>query len=567
MNLDHRIAIITDDVVSACILSDVYARPDKYFTVLESPRMQRPDALNEIAKIVNVLNRLRPALVILYRQPVEVYRELKNALPINFLPVDNIDELAKLKFNVDAWKGLLPAHAIEKLHSKYVSEGNRLVLHTGIVDLSYVIAANYAIAYRADLMHIEVGEGAIRDAIDSLNSIDSSSQEIREIDINQLTEKLQSILPRTFFNKEYDEYLIVTDGLPLSLALYPRKVIYANNLMLGQHFFHNVYEYNWGQSERLAPIGLYIQDRSVGTEGEYNSFDKAMLDARGLPKRMTTSNPKLAELEIMTLPYDILYIATHGKQLDSKLNIYRIEFQDGIHELKLNVASGAIGFVFYLESVDGIRREDEGWSEMQSAVWVEFNQRFLMNREELPDPISSENSQVPMRTLVLGYEEGNSPFAVQRIASAQRPIVIANACGSWTDLSGRFTFAGVASYIGTLWAVRDDIAAQFGVTFNEHLLKEPLFEAFNKGVNSLPDDLSKKNYVITGAFENKYDSDIPFTSNGYDEVMNRLKRNLAKTKERLAEYDSNTPEDLVNNTEIDEMLYEQEIERLEDLIK
>ena len=190
----------------------------------------------------------------------------------------------------------------------------------------------------------------------------------------------------------------------------------------------------------------------------------------------------------------------------------------------------------------------------------------MYNGDPLPTPVRSKSGiTLPMRTLVLGNEPGmNSPFAVQRLASSQRPIVIANACGSWNEMSMRFTFAGAAAYIGTLWAVSSGVASSFATKLHEDIFDKKLDEVFFNARNSLSEDIDKQNYVMTGSFENKYDADTPFSRNGYDEVRERLERNLKVSRERIKSFDKSTPKDIRNNTEIDEMLYEEELKSLDE---
>lgn len=272
----------------------------------------------------------------------------------------------------------------------------------------------------------------------------------------------------------------------------------------------------------------------------------------------------------MTLPYDILYIATHGKQLDGTEEEYTFTDSSGLsHNVVIERAHGVIGFVAYIKMIDGVLHSSEEWGTSHKEVWGEFATHYMYEGKPLPTPSRTKSGiKLPMRSLVLGHEPGmNSPFAVQRLASSQRPIVIANACGSWNEMSMRFTFAGAAAYIGTLWAVSSGTASQFATKFHQDLFNRPLDSAFFEARNSLASDLDKKNYVMTGSFENKYDASTAFSSNGYDEVRKRLERLLAVTRERIKAFDKLTSKDIRNNTEIDEMLYEKEIKALDNALK
>lgn len=572
MTVNRSVVIVSNDVVAAAMLSAFWARAEKYMTVLECPRMDRPDAENEIARALNVIQRVRPRLILYFGDDPRVSSSLTVNIPIPVLGFSKLEELARFGINVSEWADLTPDQAVQKLYTAYALDNpsEKCIVYNGGTDISYLIAANYAILHQAKLLRLDTPQELLKETIDDLNKIDADPIAVRGIDVRALKEKLATHLPQELTDETYERVLIITEGVPFGLALENQNVLYANNLMLGHFLAHNIYEYEWGKKERIGLVGLFIADRTVEMPSEYDTFSEALSRAKGLPKRHTTSHPKHAELEIMTLPYDILYIATHGKQLVGAEEEYEFTTEDSeVHTIIVERAHGLIGFVAFIKSVDGISKGSEGWTIEQGKLWNEFFKRHMYNGDPLPSPIRTRSGiTLPMRTLVLGDEPGmNSPFAVQRLASNQRPIVIANACGSWNEMSMRFTFAGAAAYIGTLWAVSSGTASSFATKLHEDIFDKKLDEAFFNARNSLPEDTDKQNYVMTGSFENKYDANTPFSSNGYDEVRERLERNLKVSRERIKSFDKSTPKDIRNNTEIDEMLYEEELKALDEAEK
>lgn len=569
MTISKSAVIVTDDALAASLLSSCWAKAGKYVSVLESPRMDRPDAENEIARILNVINRIRPSIILYFGNDHRVSDGIAGNIPIPILSFTELSELERFKINVSEWVELTPEEATIKLLGKHAQDSspNKLIIYNGPPDVGFVISANYAILHQAALLRLETPDELLQETIDDLNKIDLSPIAVREIDVRALTEKLATYLPDEVLNSSYDKILIITEGVPFGLAIDEQKTLYANNLMLGHFLAHNIYEYEWGKRERIGLVGLFIADRSVEMPNEYDNFCAALSRAKGLPKRRTTGNPKLSELEIMTLPYDILYIATHGKQLDGTEEEYSFADAEGVsHSITIDRAHGVIGFVAFIKAVDGVANKSEDWGDDQKKVWGEFAKKYMYEGNPLPAPMNSRSGiKLPMRSLVLGHEPGmNSPFAVQRLASSQRPIVIANACGSWNEMSTRFTFAGASAYLGTLWAVSSGSASEFASKLHENIFDKPLDDAFFEARASLTNSLDKKNYIMTGSFENKYDADTPFSSNGYDEVRERLERNLAVVRERIKAFNNSTPKDIKNNTEIDEMLYKDELKALDE---
>lgn len=574
MTINRSAVIITDNAVAASILSSCWAKPSKYVTVLESPRMDRPDAENEIARTLNVINRIRPSIVLYFGDDNRVSEEIAGSMPIPMLSFKALEELEQFKINVNEWAELTPHEAAIKLLEKHLQPSqnsqDKLIIYNGPSDVGFVIAANYAILHQASLLRLETPDELLQETIDDLNKIDASPPAVREIDVRALAEKLEAYLPDEIASSAYDKLLIITEGVPFGLAIDKQETLYANNLMLGHFLAHNIYEYEWGKRERIGLVGLFVADRSVEMPNEYDGFCVALSRAKGLPKKRTTGHPKLSELEIMTLPYDILYIATHGKQLDGVEEEYFFTDTKGVsHTLTIDRAYGVIGFVAFIKAVDGIENKSEDWGKDQQAVWGEFAMIHMYEGNPLPAPTKSRSGiKLPMRSLVLGHEPGmNSPFAVQRLASGQRPIVIANACGSWNEMSTRFTFAGASAYIGTLWAVSSKSADEFASKLHENIFDTPLDDAFFEARSSLTNNLDKKNYIMTGSFENKYDANTPFSSDGYVEVRKRLERNLAVVRERIKNFSKSTPKDIRNNTEIDEMLYKDELKALDEAEK
>ena len=113
-------------------------------------------------------------------------------------------------------------------------------------------------------------------------------------------------------------------------------------------------------------------------------------------------------------------------------------------------------------------------------------------------------------------------------------------------------FAGAAAYIGTLWATEQRAAYEFSEKLNENIFDKSLADSFFAARDILPNEVDRMNYVMTGSFENKYDSGVPFTSDGLRELKIRIMRLIGVVRNRLKSFNSDTPPDIRNNTEIDE---------------
>lgn len=567
----NSIVLITDDARMAAAISSELNGRGVYLVVLEGPRLKRPDYQNEVIRLANVIHRLHPRMIMFAKQPKDASRLLNEILNIPFVHIDKLDDLKKLKVNTAKWRAVklhdlslkLP-HAPKKSKLAVICEYRK-----GVIP---IIAANYAIAHGANFYLIDIPETLRDEVVDDLNRISSIPREneaIRKIDVKTLANKLNQHIPNELLENDYEKILFVTKGIPYGLALPEQAVIYSDVVNLGHHLAHNIFDYGLSRFDKQGVIGLFVSNTDMPTERENELMAEALLKSKGFSKTVYGKNTQITEWEIMTLPYDFLYIATHGNQIKGTENTYNFVDRKGIsHTVITKEGAGIASRVVFIESVNGHIRGSSEWTKQDSSVWGSFARKHIMNKA-MPKPLSFKPTMLRMRELVLGHEEGMmSPVSFDRLASAQRPLVMASACGSWTDLSQRFMYAGATAYIGTLWPITNGTAVKFAETFFPKLFDMPLVDAFEEARMALPDDLDKLTYAFSGSFESKHDPGADYSKNAYDEVMDRLRRNLTKTKERIVENNQpNTPKDIKEGALLDEYYYEKEIADLEDALR
>lgn len=559
----NSIVLITDDARMAAAISSELNGRGVYLVVLEGPRLKRPDYQNEVIRLANVIHRLHPRMIMYAKQPKDASRLLNEILNIPFVHIDKIEDLKKLKVDTAKWRAV-------KLHDlglklPHVSGDTELAVvceyRKGVIP---IIAANYAIAHGADFYITDIPESLRDDVVDSLNRISSiprENEEIRKIDIRTLASKLHQYIPERVLEKDYDKILFVTKGIPYGLALPEQTVIYSDVVNLGHHLAHNIFDHGLSRFDKQGVIGLFVSNTDMPTERENDLMAESLRRTKGFSKTVYGKNTQITEWEIMTLPYDFLYIATHGNQIKGTENTYNfIDSRGQGHAVITKEGAGVASRVIFIESVDGHTRGSSEWTTSDSKVWGGFQKKHIMTKD-MPEPLLSKPTMLRMRELVLGHEEGMmSPVGFDRLASAQRPFVMASACGSWTDLSQRFMYAGATAYIGTLWPITNGTAVEFAENFFPKLFDMPLIEAYAEARNELSDELDRLTYALSGSFESKHDPGANYSKNAYDEVMDRLRRNLTKIKERIAENGrDDIPEDIKESALRDEYYYEKEI--------
>ena len=563
------VVIISDNPSLSAAISSAFSGPGQYVSVLEGPRLRRPDATSEVIRLVNVIGRLKPRLIIYADQPKEASQKIAEYIETGVFHVNSADDLRQLDFDFPVSPDLPPNEAAKELYRACSKPGRKrlAVVFENTGEIDSVIAANYAIARNADLYSIEVPENLVDDSVDLLNKISGSHPSVRETDINTLTDRVRSYLPIELLEGDYLKIMFVTEGVPYSLAMSESSTIYAHKVNLGQHITHNLYDYMWGQQEKRGVIGLFAGNARMDTEKEYELFTEALTKTRGLAKKLSLTDTQMSELEISTLPYDALYVATHGSQIMGRQNKYTFSTKDAaVHEVITKEGVGVGGRVVFIHSIDGIEKEAAEWTKDNGRVWGEFIKKHIMTKN-MPEPIESEPAELRMRELVLGEEPGmGSPIGFDRLASAQRPLVIVNACGSWTDLSTRFVYAGATAYIGTLWPIRDSVAVNFAKSFFDKVFDEELMSAFHGSRLSLTSRLDRIAYTMSGTFESKYDPGADYSINAYEEIKDRLKINLAKTQERLDEAKKQgILKEVKEGILVDELFFKKEIAELENI--
>jgi hypothetical protein len=564
----NPIVLITDDARMAAAISSELNGRGVYLVVLEGPRLKRPDYENEIIRLANVIHRMQPSMIIYAKQPKDASRLMGKILDTRFVHFDKFDDLKMLGINVGSWRRTMLRDLPARVHRSSPNAKRAVVCEysTGVVP---IIAANYATAHGADLYIIDTPKGFEHEVVEDLNKIASIpviNRKIREIDINVLADKLAGYLPEQLCSGSYEKIFIATKGVPYGLAMRDKEVVYSDMVNLGHHIAHNIFDYGLSRFQKQGVIGLFVANTEMSTERENELMAEALLRAKGFSKTVYGKDTRLTEWEIVTLPYDFLYIATHGNQIEGVENTYTFKDRKGReHKVVTKEGTGVGGLVVFIESVDDHAKGSNDWILADSRVWGDFYKRHIATKN-MPQPLESKPSMLRMRQLVLGHEAGMmSPVNFDRLASAQRPLVIGSACGSWTDLSQRFMYAGATAYIGTLWPITDRAAIKFAEAFFPKLFAVPLIDAFTEARKSLDDGLDQLTYALSGTFESKHDPGADYSNNAYEEVMERLERNLEKTKQNIIENEKHPiPQDIKDGMERDQIYYEKELLSLQE---
>lgn len=543
-----NIVLVTDNPSLAASISSGIAEVGSYFPVLEGPRMLRSDADNEIIRVANAIHSLQPSLVLYGDVNEEVSSQIAEIIDIPFQHVNSGDDLSQ--YTDTRIPVQIPSLlAAPELHRNLRGQGNTnkvVICEFRPGESTSVIAANYAIAHNADFFLVDIPSDIKKNAITKLNTISGTSYaDIRQIDIDALIETLKGFLPDIKWS-DYEQAVYITDELPLGLCLPSLPAMHTYIVNVGQQIVRNIYDGNYALGNRDGAFGLFCQntDRDFDTKRERNAADASLLKTGGIFRGMTTYNAALNDLMLETIPYDVLYIATHGGQVKGIENVYQIEDDGATHEVLIHESADKTTYsAFEILEVDGEKADGLGWTDAHSRTRGKTWE--LLSQGKLP-AVSRTNGAVDMqrREIILGSGSGaGSAGAFHALASGYRPMVIVNACGSWTDIGARFIYGGASIYIGTCWSVSHATAIKFAEEFFKHLFDVEVFDAFEKARNVLSDQ-DKLAYIISGTFENRFGPGGPYTRDAFTSLKGRVDGIITKLSAKLSESNKASKESL-----------------------
>lgn len=120
----------------------------------------------------------------------------------------------------------------------------------------------------------------------------------------------------------------------------------------------------------------------------------------------------------------------------------------------------------------------------------------LLTAAHLPLEFLFFNTHGADDSILLGEQEVKSDSLVQWLALSSAPVVFNNSCLSWTGVGREFVRAGSRGYIGTLWPVGAESAAQFAAHVMAELVRGAPISAAISG--AVVDDATFMAYIYAG---------------------------------------------------------------------
>lgn len=525
--LMQRALIIGDDAFLVAKISSVLAQKNYYLPVMDSPRIERPDADAEVIRRNNAAARVAPLAIF--------FAGMSNSsvdLFTNYFPqkrcfvISNMTELrqaqhglAMRRREVLNWGkdrigiGLLRAlrtHCeidftdTESPEGVISSESGHMVVCEDGDDLAQVIAANYAYAIGAGLYlvpHVpEEDAERIRETFYSLyddreNSPTSLLEQVRaELRLRAAMIPVNGLRMVTFISKALPWGFAFSEVPSTHLFIYPD---------LGISIINGI------ASEQANTPGI-----RVAAVIDPNAVDAPEVEVaarcfaqRSVPVRCYVgANATVREVTRMIelLPYDFLLLATHCGDADGWRWTYQFRDSEGIErELVVDLAIGISHVpgreklqVMQFTKIVSLNGVDWHDTEKKDKLYVGSAIKDYI--EGSFEPVKRERVPRVHWSAALKMFDDNLLVAPRPLADNGSPIVFNNACASWHRLAATFSFCNARAYIGTLFSVSNTEAQEVAVKILDRYFGKPLALAVWHAQNAVYRDSIRRPYLMVG---------------------------------------------------------------------
>lgn len=529
-----KILCVGNDPLLTALVSSYHSQPGEYFSVVEAPRLQRPDWENEIARRNNIIAKMKPEKVLLVGLQSNEKAALKKYIPPSM--IIEIDDPAQVEERIgqyfkipneelvcpknriaeglflakkDKKKLRITTQKIEFIPERMIlGEGSHLLISEKRNDLAPLVAANYAHSIGSKFLLIpEPTEMSIKDIAEDLYTLysDSPGLSIGE-KMELIKQKIRQLVG------DYDFGLascltFVTKGIPYGFAFPEFPSAHLNAYPdLGLHLNSSIRVERESQGIRVSLLvdpGFYPESE---TEDLAQFFKRQRIWVGVLSKDLASVYRVRRFIEY--LPYDFLMFTSHAGEISGRRLKIRLQDKKGdAHILTIDLAAG-FGIVPGTEMVEV--REVSRFVEIDGVDWSDDAKKEKIPRlgEVLEDFAKKDVSQweiiqaedIPrvIHSMALKMTDHYLMPAFHALADGGEPIVLNNACCSWYELAGRFIFGGARAYVGTIF----DITSAEAVSLTNCLVGKHLGEELAFGLweaqNEVYRDNPRRPYILIG---------------------------------------------------------------------
>ena len=473
-----NISIISDDELAAARLSSALARHGHYLPVFDGPRLTRDDATAEVMRRNNALARVNANKVIMTGLTDEQDAVLSKQLPVECITrctsqdVESFADAGRVTKNSLRWgrtnigAGLLRALYAGRL-IEFCDEGpteaatsgklGHLVICEAGEPLAEVIAANYSFALGAGLAIIPAIDKVTADQLleGYYSSENANERERLQSQLRALCGDL-ALPPQgslTFFTRKLPLGVGFPELPSTHLPIYPDcGIAVANGFAAEQPHTRGV---------NIAVLVDPEKTAAPEIEAAAKILPKRSVFVRGYsgPAANVTTVSEMVEY----FPYDLLLFATHCGDAAGRRLTYKFTDSEGIDRtLIVDVAIGVgrtsdpdifeVMQFNYFHSLDGVPWNDPV-AKAAHYIGTALNDWSQRTRDDELEPVNKEHLDRVRSSAAMAMHDNHYLPMPANLADQGSPIIINNACVSWHELAGRFTFGNARAYIGTLYPV------------------------------------------------------------------------------------------------------------------
>ncbi len=528
----ETVSIVGDKPQFIAELASLFTRSGRYLAIMDSPRMSRSDAGNEVIRRTNALVRAKPRHVLFADLPPVTLKAMSDAWALGAstsvatvaAAASALRGLVKGPSEQMLWGdsnlgvGLLLARRAKKQLQtspesssciSFVPGGRHLLVVCEDGDeLAQISASCFAFATDAAFIVIPRLEKIERDEwLDDLYALESGGDvSSRFADICL---RVRARLPAIDFSN-YKQVLFVTSGFPWGIAVPECPTTHMYNYPdFGRSMIDGIWAaQNLSCSSRNA---LLIDPAKVeGTEIQaiVKSLGKNGTLVRVQAGALATVHQ--VQTLIDTLPFDIIVISTHAGDAPGERATYEYVDSEGVcrrlvvdHAMSIGYDHSTdkfqVGNYFRFHELDGVIWSD---TEAKARLYVGTAINSWLNLGDLIErngyKVASEVIPRVAGSMALQMHDHIWIPMFHGLPPRAAPFILNNACSSWHELSQRFMFGGARAYIGTLFPVTEAEAQEIGRLIFQDQMGTFLPKALWDTQNAVYGNHGRRPYVMVG---------------------------------------------------------------------
>lgn len=421
-----------------------------------------------------------------------------------------------------------------------------IVIIENISATSTVIAINYALSIDAAIKVIEPLEENEEKEIKYLIQDWKKGSDGHLVD---LTERLHKKIAGIYF-PQYEFATFFTEGAPYSLILH--NVIpftYVHLIFRPDLFiFNNIFFENAKSIDSAVVFSPLIFKKNEETDFVIRALKQQNLFVKELVgKDATVFN---VDMHVKEFPYDLFHICSHGGEVGG----YTIteEFQDR-HGVTHNIEYDEVvsfapkpGDELIPVHTKSIWRKFDGliWKSAELKAKNYSHDVFTDMLIELDKKRKGKEKQlrvhkniIPDSCAIKCYDFNYQAMFDVVAGYHTSPIIFNNTCWSWSGIADSFLSGGVRGYIGTIWAINNQVAMNSAETFYMNSNKSTILSSLQAAMEITKGTTSEDIYMYWGLHFSTIKSGSS-SENSRQNVVECLLRSFYRWNDRIKEVSS-----------------------------